>query len=75
MPKDSPASKIEGPKAYGASVVLYDRHTESREDIGADIAAKKQAHLIKPADDVRVIAGQGTVGLEMPTSRGKTGNR
>ena len=66
MPKDSPAGKIEGTKAYGASVVLYDRYTESREDIGADIAArKKQAHLIKPYDDVRVIAGQGTVGLEI----------
>ena len=65
MPKDSPAGKIEGTKAYGASVVLYDRYTESREDIGAEIAAKKQAHLIKPYDDVRVIAGQGTVGLEI----------
>ena len=65
MPKDSPASKIEGTKAYGASVVLYDRYTESREDIGAEIAAKTQAHLIKPYDDVRVIAGQGTVGLEI----------
>ena len=65
MPKDSPASKIEGTKAYGASVVLYDRYNETREVIGANIAAKKQAHLIKPYDDVRVIAGQGTVGLEI----------
>ena len=65
MPKDSPAGKIEGTKAYGASVVLYDRYTESREEIGADIAAKTKAHLIKPYDDVRVIAGQGTVGLEI----------
>ena len=65
MPKDSPYGKIEGTKAYGASIVLYDRYTESREDIGAEIAAKKQAHLIKPYDDVRVIAGQGTVGLEI----------
>ena len=65
MPKDSPAGKIEGTKAYGASVMLYDRYTESREEIGATIAANKQAHLIKPYDDVRVIAGQGTVGLEI----------
>ena len=65
MPKDSPASKIEGTKAYGASVVLYDRYNETREVIGANIAAKKQAHLINPYDDVRVIAGQGTVGLEI----------
>ena len=67
MPKDSPAGKIEGTKAYGANVILYDRSAESREDIGAEIAAKKQAHLIKPYDDVRVIAGQGTVGLEIAT--------
>ena len=40
MPKDSPAGKIEGTKAYGADVVLYDRYTESREEIGAEIAAK-----------------------------------
>ena len=65
MPKDSPVGKIEGTKAYGASVILYDRYSESREEIGADLAARKQAHLIKPYDDVRVIAGQGTVGLEI----------
>ena len=65
MPKDSPAGKIEGTRAYGASVILYDRYTESREDIGADVASKKRAYLIKPYDDVRVIAGQGTVGLEI----------
>jgi threonine dehydratase len=44
---------------------LYDRYTETREDIGAEIAIKKQAQLIKPYDDIRVIAGQGTVGLEI----------
>jgi threonine dehydratase len=65
MPKDSPAGKIEGTKAYGAEVILYDRYTESREGIATEIADKKQAHLIKPYDDVRVIAGQGTVGLEI----------
>ena len=61
MPKDSPVGKIEGTKAYGASVILYERY-RSREEIGADLAARKQAHLIKPYDDVWVIAGQGTVG-------------
>ena len=65
MPKDSPRGKIEGTKAYGASVILYDRYTETREDIGAEIAIKKQAQLIKPYDDIRVIAGQGTIGLEI----------
>ena len=65
MPEDTPAMKIEGTKAYGAEVVTYDRYTESREDIGRQLAADLGADLIKPYDDVRVIAGQGTVGLEI----------
>ena len=65
MPEDTPAVKIEGTKAYGADVVTYDRYTESREDIGAELSEKFKANLIKPYDDVRVIAGQGTVGLEI----------
>ena len=65
MPEDSPKGKIEGTKAYGATVVLYNRYTESREQIGATLAKKYKAKLIKPYDDVRVIAGQGTVGLEI----------
>ncbi len=65
MPEDSPATKIEGTKAYGADVVTYDRYTESRENIGAALSKKYKADLIKPYDDVRVIAGQGTVGVEI----------
>ncbi|MDC3235055.1 pyridoxal-phosphate dependent enzyme, partial [Candidatus Puniceispirillum sp.] len=65
MPEDTPATKIEGTKAYGADVVTYNRYTESREDIGAALSKKHKANLIKPYDDVRVIAGQGTVGLEI----------
>ena len=65
MPEDTPATKIEGTKAYGADVVTYNRYTESREDIGAALSKKYKANLIKPYDDVRVIAGQGTVGLEI----------
>ncbi|MBL6595783.1 MAG: threonine/serine dehydratase [Candidatus Puniceispirillum sp.] len=65
MPADTPATKIEGTKAYGADVVTYDRYTESREDIGAALSQTLNADLIKPYDDVRVIAGQGTVGLEI----------
>ena len=62
MPEDTPATKIEGTKAYGADVVTYNRYTESREDIGTSLSKKYNANLIKPYDDVRVIAGQGTVG-------------
>jgi threonine dehydratase len=66
MPEDAPALKIEGTRAFGAKVVTYDRYTESREDIGAAIAAKSSAaELIPPFEDARVIAGQGTIGLEI----------
>jgi len=65
MPKDAPALKIANTKALGAEVILYDRNTESREDIGAKLAADRDLTLIKPFDEPQVIAGQGTVGLEI----------
>lgn len=65
MPEDTPAMKIEGTRAYGATVVTYDRYRESREEIGTKLADELNATLIKPYDDARVIEGQGTVGLEI----------
>jgi threonine dehydratase len=65
MPADAPAIKIESTRAHGADVRLYDRHAESREAIGVEIAARTGAALIRPYDDPRIIAGQGTVGLEL----------
>lgn len=65
MPEDAPKMKIEATRSYGAEVVLYDRYRESREEIGTQLALKKQAKLIKPYDDEDVICGQGTVGYEL----------
>lgn len=65
MPADAPAVKIANTRAYGAEVVLYDRATEDRDAIGARLAADRGLTLIKPYDDAQVIAGQGTVGLEL----------
>jgi threonine dehydratase len=65
MPADAPAIKIENTRAYGAEVRLYDRATESREEIGGEIAARTGAALVRPYDDPRIIAGQGTAGLEI----------
>jgi len=64
MPKNAPAVKIEGVEADGAEVYLYDRDTEDREKIAADIAAKRGAVLVPSYEDPMIIAGQGTVGLE-----------
>jgi threonine dehydratase len=65
MPSDAPVSKRERTKGYGAQVVLYDRDKEDREQIARDIAGKGGATVVPPFDDPMVIAGQGTVGLEM----------
>jgi threonine dehydratase len=65
MPDDAPKIKIENTKALGAEVVLYKRHTESREQISADIAAKTGAVMVPPYDDPAIMAGQGTSGLEL----------
>jgi threonine dehydratase len=65
MPADAPKAKLEGTRAYGAEVVTYDRWTENREAIGDRIARETGAELVRPYDDWRVMAGQGTVGLEI----------
>ncbi len=65
MPKDAPEVKINNTRNYGAEVVLYDRNKEVREDIGLDIAKKKNLKLIHPYEESLVIAGQGTTGLEI----------
>lgn len=65
MPSDSPRVKVEGVLAFGGEVREYDRWTESREAIGAAIAAERGAVLVPPFDDPFIIEGQGTTALEM----------
>jgi threonine dehydratase len=65
MPSDAPRVKIANTRAYGAEVVLYDREKEDRDVIGAAIAAERGLALIKPYDNAEVIAGQGSIGLEI----------
>lgn len=65
MPSDAPSKKVQNTRGYGAEVVFYDRVSESREDIGARLAAARGLTLIKPYDQIEVIAGQGTCGLEI----------
>jgi threonine dehydratase len=65
MPSDAPRPKIEGTRALGAEIVLYDRRREDREAIAGRIRDERGATLLKPFDDPAIIAGQGTVGLEI----------
>lgn len=65
MPADAPRVKAEGCRWWGAEVVFYDPATEDREDVGARIIEERGSRLVHPYDDVRVMSGQGTVGLEI----------
>ena len=65
MPSDAPAVKVEGTRAEGADIIFYDRRTESREEIAAALAAEGGATVVPSFDDPDVVAGQGTVGLEI----------
>jgi threonine dehydratase len=65
MPADAPAVKVANTRFHGAEIVFYDRHGEDREAIAKRIAAERGAQLLPPYDDARVIAGQGTIGLEL----------
>jgi len=72
MPRDAPAVKVEGTRAAGAEIVFFDRASESREEIGARLAAERGATLVPSFDDVDVIEGQGSVGIEIAAQLGGT---
>ncbi|KAF1007311.1 MAG: L-threo-3-hydroxyaspartate ammonia-lyase [Luteibacter sp.] len=65
MPADAPANKLANTRRLGAEVVTYDRFNESREAIAAGIAEERGAVRVPPFDDPYIMAGQGTVGLEI----------
>ena len=65
MPTDAPASKLAATSGYGAEIVTYDRYTEDREAIGAELADERGAELVRPYDDPLIMAGAGTAALEL----------
>ena len=65
MPRTAPNIKLENTRSHGAKIVLYDPATESRETIAGAIASRTGAVIVPPYDDPQIIAGQGTVGLEI----------
>jgi threonine dehydratase len=65
MPEDTPTSKVEATRGYGAEVVTYDRYTGDRVAIGEALAAERGLALIPPYEHPHVIAGQGTAALEL----------
>ena len=65
MPSDAPRVKLEATASHGAEIVTYDRYGEDRERVFRDLVARRGLSPIHPFDDPRVIAGQGTVALEL----------
>jgi threonine dehydratase len=65
MPADAPASKRAATEGYGAEVIEFDRYTEDREALVGELAAERGLTLVHPYDEPLVMAGQGTVGLEL----------
>ena len=65
MPDDAPAVKRAATVGYGADVISYDRYTERREDIGARLGEERGLTLIPPFDHRDVMAGQGTLAMEL----------
>ncbi len=65
MPTDAPNAKMVATKAYGGEVILYDRYSEDREEIGRRMAEEQGLTLIPPFDHPHIMAGQGTAALEL----------
>ncbi len=65
MPSDAPRPKVEGTRAQGAEIVFYDRRSEDRVAISDRIAGETGATVVPSFDDPHIVAGQGTVGLEI----------
>lgn len=65
MPEDTPQSKMDATRGYGAEIVTYDRYTGDRVAIGSALAQERGLALIPPYDHPHVMAGQGTAALEL----------
>jgi threonine dehydratase len=65
MPSDAASAKLAATLDYGAEVVTYDRYRDDREALGKELAAERGLVLVPPYDDALVMAGQGTVALEL----------
>jgi threo-3-hydroxy-L-aspartate ammonia-lyase len=65
MPDDAPPGKLAATEGYGAEVIRFDRYAQDREELLAELVAERGLVPVHPYDDERVMAGQGTVALEL----------
>jgi threonine dehydratase len=65
MPADAPASKRAATEGYGAEVIAFDRYADDRDALVRELAAARGLTIVHPYDEPLVMAGAGTVGLEL----------
>jgi threonine dehydratase len=75
MPSSAPQVKVDGTRGEGAEIVFYDRRTESREEIADKISKETGATVVPSFDDPAIVAGQGTVGIEIVEQLGRDPSR
>ncbi len=75
MPEDAPRAKLDNTRSLGGEVITYDRYTGDREAIARSIAEERGAEIVPSYDHEHIIAGQGTVGLEIADAMLERGER
>lgn len=65
MPEDAPRSKLDNTRRLGGEVITYDRYTGDREALAREIGRQRGATIVPSYEHADIIAGQGTVGLEI----------
>ena len=73
MPADAPQTKIANTRSYGAEVVFFDRYNQSRDEVAAPYIEERGMVLVPPYDDPSIMAGQGTIGLELVADANERG--
>ncbi len=75
MPRDAPQVKLEGTRALGAEIVLYDRPGEDRDEVAARLLEERGGTLVHAFGDPWVIEGQGSAGVELTEQMGREPSR
>ena len=73
MPQDAPRAKLENTRRLGGEVISYDRYSGDRETIAKGLAAERNAAIVPSYDHEHIIAGQGTIGLEIADDANELG--
>src|SRR4030095_4399248 len=65
MPQGTPFNKVERTRSFGARVVIEGDTIDAAAVFARDLARRENLTFVHPYDDARIVAGQGTIGLEL----------